>query len=100
MKPYHAAALALVGWYLMIPPTVPETHQVNKSVPLSQWTIRRTFPHNQGCEAAKFNLRKQALAHNAEVDATGRRRVVDPDLFCVLCNAQCVEDNDPRLKPN
>jgi hypothetical protein len=100
MKIYHTAAPALAAWYLMIPPTVPGTHEVNKSVPLSQWTIRRTFPHDQGCEGAKFNLRKQALAHNAQLDSTGRRRPADPDLFCVLCNAQCVEDNDPRLKAN
>jgi|HubBroStandDraft_6_1064221.scaffolds.fasta_scaffold214846_3 hypothetical protein len=49
----HAAALALVGWYLMVPPAIPGTHEVNQSAPLSQWTLRRMFPRNQGCETAK-----------------------------------------------
>ena len=28
MKPRHAAALALVGWYLMVPPSMSETNWV------------------------------------------------------------------------
>jgi len=34
MKPRHAAALALVGWYLMMPPWRPT---VDVSAPLSRW---------------------------------------------------------------
>jgi hypothetical protein len=30
----HAAALALVGWYLMVPPRIPGTGEVNQDVPL------------------------------------------------------------------
>jgi hypothetical protein len=39
MKPRHAAALALVGWYLMLPPVVGGKHHwhLDLSAPLSQW---------------------------------------------------------------
>jgi hypothetical protein len=97
----HAAAFALVGWILMVPPRIPGTGEVNQGVPLAQWTIRRRFPHNEGCEAAKARLRDQALAAQAQNDAANPRRGEhNPELHCVLCQAQCVEDNDPRLKPN
>ena len=35
MKIRHTAALALVGWCLMIPPAIPGTYEVNQSTPLS-----------------------------------------------------------------
>jgi hypothetical protein len=96
----HAAALALVGWYLMVPPRIPGTGEVNQGVPLSQWTKRRLFPHNEGCEAAKARLRQDALAAQTQNDAADPRRGRNPELHCVLCKAECVADDDPRLKPN
>jgi hypothetical protein len=96
----HAAALALVGWYLMVPPAMPGIHEVNQSAPLSQWNIRRKFPHSQGCEAAKARLHDQALAAQTENDAMNPRRGGNPGLRCILCQAQCVAEDDPRLKSN
>ena len=96
----HAAALALVGWYLMVPPRIPGTGEVNKGVPLSQWTKRRLFPHDEGCEAAKTRLRQEALAAQTQNDAADPRRGRNPELHCVLCKAQCVAEDDPRLKPH
>jgi hypothetical protein len=98
MKLRHAAALALTGWYLMLPPTIPDSYEVNQGAPLSQWTIRNTFPRNAGCENAKYRMREQALAAQAEHSATGRRGHGNPDVFCIRCNAQCVAEDDPRLK--
>jgi hypothetical protein len=96
----HAAAFAIVGWYLMVPPAIPGTAQVDQSAPLSQWKIRRKFPHNQGCETAKARLHDQALAAQTQNDAMNPRRGErDPELHCILCQAQCVEDSDSRLKP-
>jgi hypothetical protein len=38
MKPRHAAALALVGWYLMVPPPMDGNPQTpDLSAPLSKW---------------------------------------------------------------
>ena len=96
----HPAALALVGWFLMVPPAIPGTREVNQSAPLSQWKIRRKFPHSQGCEIAKARLHDQALAAQTENDAMNPRRGGIPALHCILCQAQCVAEDDPRLKPN
>ena len=94
----HAAVLALLAWYLMVPPAIPSTDEVNQSAPLSQWRIRHIFPHNEGCEAAKARLRDQALAAQTQRDALARRSQRNPDSHCVLCKAQCVAEDDPRLK--
>ena len=84
----------------MVPPMVPNTHEVNKSAPLSQWTKRHAFPKNEECEAARERLQKAGLARQANQDAVGRHRGHNPDLHCARCQAQCVADDDPRLKSN
>jgi hypothetical protein len=94
----HAAALSLMTWLLMVPPHVPNSGEVNKSAPLSEWVTRRRFPHNQGCEAAKERLQKAGQAHEAELDTMGRRGPHNPEFHCFLCQAQCVSVDDPRLK--
>jgi len=97
----HAAALSLMTRLLMVPPVIPNTpREANKSAPLSQWTIRRTFPRNEGCEAAKDRLLKQGMAAQAQRDATGRRGLRNTEASCILCQAQCVSEDDPRLKSN
>jgi hypothetical protein len=93
----HVIALALVGWYLMVPPTVPNTNEVDKTAPVKQWTIRRSFPHSQGCEMARDKVRQAALQNLSERDSTARRGRRDPEAFCPLCVAQCVSQDDPRL---
>ena len=54
MTPLHAAALALVVWYLMRPPlphlSVP-ARRVDPARPLARWTIVATFPTRKECDA-------------------------------------------------
>ena len=83
MKPRHAAALALVGWYLMMPPSKTPKPDVltllapifiaDTAAPLSRWTKVDTFPTQLRCEA------RRAADLRAPVE-------------------QCVPDDDPRLK--
>jgi len=67
MKPRHAAALALVGWYLMRPPltqTGPDTYNLppDTSAPLSKWTYQ-TVDHFDSEEECKTELKgRQELA--------------------------------------
>jgi hypothetical protein len=98
MKPCYVAALALVGWYLMMPPVIPDTHRVNRDAPLSQWRIAHKFPKSAGCENAKHRAREAGMVAQANGEAP--RRLANPDLTCVRCAAECVEDSDPRLKSN
>jgi hypothetical protein len=48
MKPRHAAALALVGWYLIVPPgSNPDTVYYK---PYSQWKVISTFDSEAACK--------------------------------------------------
>jgi hypothetical protein len=65
MCPRHVAALALVGWYLMVPP-LPHlnTHAVNKdtAAALRGWKKVRTFPTQKECEAHRANPWERCVA--------------------------------------
>ena len=50
MKPRHAATLALVGWYLMVPPHDPDGQHANPKGPLSQWHILASFDSADECQ--------------------------------------------------
>jgi hypothetical protein len=63
MKPRHAAALALVGWYLMVPPGSNPVTGYWKF--LSQWKVIGTFDSESTCkktQAASQRLPQQAHA--------------------------------------
>jgi hypothetical protein len=55
MKTRHAAAFALVGWYLMLPPPIGSSG-VATEVPLTQWKTFGFYPTKEACEQAKQNL--------------------------------------------
>jgi hypothetical protein len=39
----HAAALALVGWYLMVPPGVGPNHRLDHAGAISRWNLIQSF---------------------------------------------------------
>lgn len=98
MKLSHAVAPAVVIWFLMMPPVTPDTHRVDRHAPLSQWRIAGRFQRSKECDAARDRARDAGLAAHPHPDPPGRPGSLD--LICVRCAAQCVEDNDSRLKPN
>jgi len=85
MKPRHAAALALVGWYLMIPPRSSGQKAVDSGAPLSKWTVSSAYDAAHECEGAKFLNRE------------GHKQDTDP-LKAAFDAAQCIATDDPRLK--
>jgi hypothetical protein len=84
MRPRHAAALALVGWYLMVPPLVRKqnTLQEDTSQPLSKWTQFRAFDSAQDCERDRDSILKARETVN----------------YADALQDRCVESDDPRLK--
>ncbi|MGH7924909.1 MAG: hypothetical protein ACREQH_10010 [Candidatus Binatus sp.] len=79
MKVCHAAAFALVGWYLMLPPALPhDPDKVDESAPLSQWDLMQKFDSESQCAAER--TRMIGLGNHL-----GRV-------------AQCVASDDRRLK--
>jgi hypothetical protein len=55
MKLHHAAALAVAGWYLMIPPLGSDGRR-DDSAPLPQWKIRGSFDTAVECADALVEL--------------------------------------------
>ena len=116
MKPRHAAALALVGWYLMVPPPGPprstgaNTAPPNDTAPFNQWTIRNSYDSAQACEAAqKKNLDTATTNMDKQHHLAEQRQGLSPDNFAgqeflvadqleYATEALCISTDDPRLK--
>src|SRR5271166_2192804 len=107
MNPRHAAALALVGWYLMVPPQpllnkpshlgpsalnpngqdLPYTIGLpDRDAPISQWHSVGSFDSAAECKAA-LNGSEKRYSH-------------DEAMMRSLFDAQCIASDDPRLKEN
>jgi hypothetical protein len=103
MKPRHAAALALVGWYLMEPPFGDDLRP-KISAPLHEWNgqwddeadrERAPFLTLPECEARKA-ADKQEFLDDAKKYPELR------DMWVQISRdetyAQCVKSDDPRLE--
>jgi hypothetical protein len=91
----HAAALALVGWYLMLAPWEGE-RIANPDAALSEWKINYSFDSAADCEAmriAKEDFGWQILIRK---DASSAERAT-ADIFLYQ---KCVATDDPRLSGN
>jgi hypothetical protein len=85
MKPRYAATLALVGWYLMVPPLSPDGKQIDATAKLSDWDAKLGFDHASACTDAYDELLKKAI-HSTKLDAEQLR------------HSQCISTDDSRLK--
>lgn len=90
MKPRHAVALALVGWYLMVPPTK-DANQIDPSVPLPKWVVLRAFDTADACNEAQDQLRYRVSRLNLRVPVASAAS--EAAEF-----SQCIASDDPRLK--
>ena len=89
----HAAALALVGWYLMVP-------YDGTSPNFGGWTIRATFEKRTDCESAAAKLRADGYGSSA-VDRIGPSDSKDEDRASQIWqeeNAKCLASHDPHPK--
>jgi hypothetical protein len=106
MKSRHAAALALMGWYLMLPPSK------KNDAPLSEWIISHSYASAEACQSAQNKNRDQAAAKLKTYDnMTDKQRrdlqhnqasldqeMADSDSFDAAFQSACIASNDPRLK--
>jgi hypothetical protein len=117
MKPHHAAALALLGWYLMVPPRVfvYKHWSIDHDAPLPKWDIYSSFDSAQECELQLVGQTKAAakLAVEAGKGVSAAEKVrafADPDLSSAFATTElvagqyiagrCIATDDPRLKGN
>jgi hypothetical protein len=93
MKPRHAAALALVAWYLMIPPPrqIDSRFQTNFLAPIDKWVQLRRFELESECEAARDDYMKNPPGGVANMLSSKQQAQA------VMKAAKCVSADDPRL---
>jgi hypothetical protein len=83
----HAVALALVGWYLLMPPTTHDHPSGNVDAPLAQWAKRpTTYRDKAEREHVLDQQRRLWNAKNRQLKVRFYKQ------------GQCVAANDPRLK--
>jgi hypothetical protein len=88
----HAAALALVGWYLMIPPLVGDPFYIDHTARLSEWKIESSYDTAEQCESAR-KRKSGDSGLSGQILEPGSRAMMD----AALGYAQCVANDDPRL---
>ncbi len=116
MKRRHAAALALVGWYLMVPPAIMNSEgrytEIDATAALSHWKILGSFDSASQCEALRtelpkpdFQLRalegllRSSKQHNS-FEATAGRDSLQYLTDAYATGGSCVSTGDPPLKGN
>ena len=96
MKPRHAAALALVGWYLMVPPLVDAPYKIDMEAPLASWKVSQRFDTSEECNtalmAAKAKYEHTASAPLGTIEKGTRAFALQ------MTFAQCVSSGNPNLK--
>jgi hypothetical protein len=112
MKSRHAAALALVGRYLMVPPMADQAltdlaqpRLIEGAAPLSLWEIRRAYDTAEECEKAEWEIRRPAIAaiskkflanEKSLKDGSTTERIRSIDIAQDTV-AKCIATDDPRL---
>jgi hypothetical protein len=92
MRIWHGAAIALAGWYLMVPPWS-GPNQFDDAAPLKRWKQVGAYDSAGACERDK--------AHS--VDFLSKDKALDTKTArfnaAIYASGLCVDSNDPRLKP-
>jgi hypothetical protein len=100
MKLRHAAALALVGWYLLGPPQRGESANFDTDAPLSKWKVINSFDNLGACEQGRI-IEQGRWYDRAARDTPGTKDAIkDAIMLILLDSAKCVASDDPRLKSN
>jgi hypothetical protein len=105
----HAAAVALVGWVLLLPPLVlpdselhPEPLDVDRKAPLSEWLQEQSFERAEDCKEALKALPDE-VRNQHSVIIPGNMGAVEieqshANLVMGALSAECIRTDDPRLK--
>lgn len=87
MKPRRAAALALVGWYLVAPPI--EQGQPMTDAPLVRWRVMDTFSSWTACLAGADTVRQHFERPPFSTEEEARRKIkLEMDAI------KCISDSD------
>jgi len=96
VKARHAVALALVGWYLMVPPTPIRHPQPDANMPpISRWENRGSFDTAKECDSERWKKIMDWNYKNTVKD--GDIDSVEGQLVAQYTLGQCIASDDPRL---
>jgi hypothetical protein len=98
----HFAALAFIGWYLMMPPDSSKIpHDVDLDIPLARWITVASYDTEESCEKALTGI-QNSEQDPLTLDKTGKlKRFQKNDAALAKAraiNAACVASDDFRLK--
>jgi len=90
MNPHHAAALALVAWYLLVPP-----HPFAATPPpRSEWSVYEVYDSTGKCEERRLAI-SGGMLEDAPADFVER---YGNTFMYVFKQARCIATDDPRLR--
>jgi hypothetical protein len=106
MRFRYAAALALMVWYLTMPPTVGPYLRLDLSAPDSRWQIIQSFDSATACEGYLQEMKEgtgasyheYSVAPKFEVEGLKKMHDMGIPTFA-LTAARCIFSDDPHLKP-
>src|SRR6266851_5482863 len=81
----HAAALALVGWYLMMPPWYNDEKEPRLNAPIAAWEILGSYDSADQCMRKLVELANKAFARSTPKERSE-------------FGVNCIATDDPRLK--
>lgn len=92
----HAAAIALVGWYLIVPRYDPSGFVLDKA-PVSAWKVYNEYDSPAQCEEVRQQIARIA---RDSIDEQEQRGETEQGLSqaVVALSARCIASDDPRLK--
>jgi len=97
MNPRQAAALALVGWYLMLPPEQGGQGSFNPSAPLREWFLAGSFDTPDACQQRQTKEWARWFEAASKHERTKERDKAD--MMSAWYNfGKCIASDDPRLK--
>jgi len=92
----HTAALALAGWYLMLPTKSSVILDYQPDLPLSQWSVDISFDSADACES--YRVLSQEKSRDAFTNAKPDVKDAARASFELYNDSACISSDDPRLK--
>ena len=103
MKLCRGAVLAIVGWYLMIPP-IGADNRVDAHAPLSKWRVGVGFESQKDCDDSLKDAIQSPMTpaeYQAAAKQTQKAKMKPlsmSEMTKRTAESQCVAGDDPRLK--
>lgn len=101
----HAAAIALSGWYLLVPPGSCKPEWVSQgkptpcAAPLSEWIVTLSFSSRVKCDAERKADISYGNQEMANANDSGDKVLVDSTrkIYWRALTERCISTDDPRL---